>query len=113
MSNDSVKTALLKLEQLFEKVKAEEDHFRFDTEEIIYKPLYELKDMGPMIDMHMNKDVALYREDYDRYFADVRVKNGFLMAFLEFNTMNGQLNQVLKLSDELITMIDRELRRDE
>lgn len=113
LSNDSVKTALLKLEQLFEKVKAEEDHFRFDTEEIIYKPLYELKDMGPMIDKHMNKDVALYREDYDRYFADVRVKNGFLMAFLEFNTMNGQLNQVLKLSDELITMIDRELRRDE
>lgn len=109
LSNDSVKTTLLKLEQLFEKVKAEEDHFRFDTEEIIYKPLYELKDMRPMIDLHMKKDVALHRADYDRYFADVRVKNGFLMAFLEFNTMNGQLNQVLKLSDELVAMIDREL----
>jgi hypothetical protein len=34
------------------------------------------------------------------------------MAFLEFSTMNGQLNQVLKLSDELIAMIDRELGRD-
>ena len=56
--------------------------------------------------------MTLRREDYDRYFADVRVKNGFLMAFLEFSTMNGQLNQVLKLSDELIAMIDRELGRD-
>lgn len=65
-----------------------------------------------MIDLHMKKEVTLRREDYDRYFADVRVKNGFLMAFLEFSTMNGQLNQVLKLSDELIAMIDRELGRD-
>ncbi|MBK8498941.1 MAG: hypothetical protein IPL52_09020 [Flavobacteriales bacterium] len=111
LTNDSLKTALLKLEQLFEKFKAEEDHFRFDSEEVIYKPLYELKDMGPMIDLHMKKDVALLRADYDRYFADVRVKNGFLMAFLEFSTMNGQLNQVLKLSDQLIAMIDRELAR--
>ncbi len=112
LTNDSVKTALLKLEQLFEKVKAEEDHFRFDSEEIIYKPLYELKDMGPMIDLHMKKEVELRLEDYDRYFADVRVKNGFLMAFLEFSTMNGQLNQVLKLSEELIGMIDREVAKE-
>jgi hypothetical protein len=113
LSNDSVKTALLKLEQLYEKVKAEEDHFRFDSEEIIFKPLYELKDMGPMIDLHMKKEVVLRREDYDRYFADVRVKNGFLMAFLEFNTMNGQLDQVLKLSDQLVAMIDRERSKAE
>lgn len=113
LTNDSVKAGLLKLEQLLEKVKAEEDHFRFDSEEVIYKPLYELKDMQPMIDLHMKKEVTLRREDYDRYFADVRVKNGFLMAFLEFSTMNGQLNQVLKLSDELIAMIDRELGRDQ
>lgn len=113
LTNDSLKSALLKLEQLFEKVKAEEDHFRFDSEEIIYKPLYELKDMGPMIDLHMKKDVLLRKEDYERYFADARVKNGFLMAFLEFNTMNGQLNQVLKLSDELNAMIDGELKRGE
>ena len=111
LTNDSVKTALLKLEQLFEKVKAEEDHFRFDSEEIIFKPLYELKDMGPMIDLHMKKDVVMQRADYDRYFADVRVKNGFLMAFLEFSTMNGELDQVLKLSDQLVAMIDRELER--
>lgn len=113
LTNDSLKSALLKLEQLFEKVKAEEDHFRFDSEEIIFKPLYELKGMGPMIDLHMTKEVVLRREDYDRYFADVRVKNGFLMAFLEFNTMNGQLNQVLKLSDQLVAMIDRELSNEE
>lgn len=112
LTNDSVKAGLLKLEQLLEKVKAEEDHFRFDSEEVIYKPLYELKDMQPMIDLHMKKEVTLRRDDYDRYFADVRVKNGFLMAFLEFSTMNGQLDQVLKLSDELIAMIDRELGRD-
>lgn len=109
LTNDSLKTSLLKLGQLFERMKAEEDHFHFDSEEIIYKPLYELKDMGPMIDLHMMEEVVLHRADHDSCFADVRVKNGFLMAFLEFSTMNGQLNQVLQLSDELVAMINREL----
>ena len=112
LTNDSVKTALLKLEQLYEKVKAEEDHFRFDSEEVIYKPAYELMDLGPTLDLYMGKDVVMHQVDFAPYFADKRVKNGFLMAFLEFSTMNGQLDQVLKLSDELIAMIDRELGRE-
>lgn len=109
LSNDSVKTALLKLEQLYEKVKAEEDHFRFDSEEVIYKPAYELIDLGPTLELYMGKDVVMRLEDFAPYFADKRVKNGFLMAFLEFSTMNRQLDQVLKLSDQRIAMIDREL----
>jgi len=65
--------------------------------------------MGQLINLHMRKGIVPRQENYDRCFADVRVKNGFLMAFLEFSTMNGQLNQVLKLSDELIGMVDREV----
>ncbi len=68
--------------------------------------------MGQMINLHMRKEIVPRRENYDRCFADVRVKNGFLMAFLEFSTMNGQLNQVLKLSDELNGMIDREVAKE-
>jgi len=109
LSNDSVKTALLKLEQLYEKVKAEEDHFRFDSEEGIYKPAYELIDLGPTLELYMGKDVVMRLEDFAPYFADKRVKNGFLMAFLEFSTMNRQLDQVLTLSHQRISMIDREL----
>jgi hypothetical protein len=50
--------------------------------------------------------------DIAPYFADKRVKNGFLMAFLEFPTMNRQLDQVLKLSDQHIAIIDHELSKE-
>lgn len=112
ITNDSVKTTLLVLESLFKQAKAEEDHFRFDAEEIIFKPLYEDMDMGPMIDRHIGKDVVLRREDYVRYFADVRVKNGFLMALIEFHAMNAQLKEIVGISERLVGMIDRELAKE-
>ena len=59
LSNDSIKTSLLVLESLYKQAKAEEDHFRFDSEEIIYKPVYELMDLGPSLDVHMGQDVVL------------------------------------------------------
>jgi hypothetical protein len=111
LTNDSIKTSLLVLESLYEQAKAEEDHFRFDSEEIIYKPVYELMDLGPTLDMYMGKDVTLRQEDFEPYFADLRVKNGFLMVLIEFSTMNRQLKEISELSDRLIGMIDQELER--
>jgi hypothetical protein len=109
LSNDSIKTSLLVLESLYKQAKAEEDHFRFDSEEIIYKPAYELMDLGPSLDVHMGKDVVLQQKDFDPYFADVRVKNGFLMVLVEFSTMNAQLKEIAEMCDRLIAMIDGEL----
>jgi hypothetical protein len=111
LTNDSVKTSLLVLESLFKQAKAEEEHFRFDAEELIYKPVYELMDLEPTLNIYMGKEVVMRQEDYAPYFADNRVKNGFLMATLEFSTMNRQLSEVRKISEELTGMIDRELER--
>jgi hypothetical protein len=59
----------------------------------------------------MGKEVALRQEDFEPYFADLRVKNGFLMVLIEFSTMNRQLKEISELSDRLIGLIDRELER--
>jgi hypothetical protein len=112
LTNDSVKTSLLVLESLFKQAKAEEEHFRFDAEELIYKPAYELMDLEPTLNIHIGQDVVMRQEDFAPYFADKRVKNGFLMATLELSTMNGQLNEVRKISEELTGMIDRELTKE-
>jgi hypothetical protein len=69
-------------------------------------------DLEPTLNIHMGKDVVMRQEDFAPYFADKRVKNGFLMATLELSTMNGQLNEVKKISEELIGMIDRELEQE-
>lgn len=49
ISNEAIKTRLMDLESLYKKMKSEEDHFRFDTEKLIYEPLYELMDLNQLV----------------------------------------------------------------
>ena len=111
LTNDSVKTTLLVLESLYKQTKAEEDHFRFDSEELIYKPAYEMMDLEPLLKQHMGAEVVMDRKTYDAFFSDFRTKNGFLMVLIEFSTMNGQLKEIRTISEGLIALIDREIER--
>ena len=111
ITNDTIKTQLLNLESMYKQTKAEEDHFRFDSEEIIYKPLYKYIDLHMPVKMYMGEDVELSKEMYKNYFADVSVKNGFLMAILEFSTMNPQLEKMKTTSLNLIETINKELKK--
>ncbi|WP_420576798.1 DUF6090 family protein [Ekhidna sp.] len=111
ISNDSIKSQLLNLDAMLQRLIAEEDHFRFDSEEIIYPPLYELIDMHPLIQNYMGKDVTFTMDMYVEYFSDTRVKNGFLMAILEFSTMNSQLRERKEITHNLIEIIDKEITR--
>jgi len=113
ITNDSVRTYVLVLESLYKQAKAEEDHFRFDSEEIIFRPIYHLMDLEPIIGLHTGKETVLDRADYDVYFTDKRTKNGFLMVQLEFGTMNGQLQEIVSRSERLVAMIDEEVAREE
>jgi len=111
ISNDSIKTQLLNLDAMLQRLKAEEDHFRFDSEEIIYPPLYEQVDLHPLIKKISGEDVELTMEMYEDYFNDMRVKNGFLMTILEFSTMTEQLKERKQTTESLISMIDKEIAK--
>jgi hypothetical protein len=45
IQNDSIKTLLFDLESTYKQLKAEEDHWRFDSEELVFKPSYNDLDM--------------------------------------------------------------------
>ncbi len=85
ISNDSIKSLLLDIDSLYKKMKSEEDHYRFDTEERIYKPLYNTMDLIPMIRNFEYRvtygAVGTFkplRADYfDGFLTDGRIKNGF------------------------------------
>lgn len=117
ISNDSIKNILLNIESLYKKMKSEEDHFRFDTEILIYEPIYNLMDLTPLVDNfaytvsngQAGKDVTLSQEHYRDYFESKLIKNGFLMAVLEFGTMNDQMREMKRMSEELIRLIDVEI----
>jgi len=119
ISNDSIKNILLNIESLYKKMKSEEDHFRFDTEKLIYEPIYALMDLSPLVNNfaynasngNAGKNVILSKDYYKEYLNNTMIKNGFLMAVLEFGVMNDQMREMNRMSEELIRMIELEIKK--
>ncbi len=109
ITNDRIKSFLFRLEAAYQENKAEEDHLRFDAEELLYKPLYEQLDLGPMLRAYMGEADALSPDSFDPFREDPRIKNGFHLAILEFSKLNEQLEGMKTICLDLIVEIDREL----
>ncbi|MFZ6053085.1 DUF6090 family protein [Halocola ammonii] len=120
ISNDSIKNNLLNQDALFKELKGEEEHYRFDTEELLYKPSFKILDLNPITKKYMydasngqvGADLSLPTESFKKLLLDIEHKNGFVMAVFEFTVMNGQLEQMKTLSEELMELIDRELQKN-
>nr|MBP6310523.1 hypothetical protein [Arenimonas sp.] len=120
ISNVKIKNQLLNIDALYKKMKSEEDHYRFDTEKLIYEPLYEMMDLNPLVQNfafqeskgQAGKDVVLTSEYFVPYFKSTKLKNGFVMTILELETMNGQMQQLKDQSEALIVSIDEEIKAD-
>ena len=117
ISNDSIKNTLLNMESLYNVMKDEEAHFRYDAEILLYEPSYDMMDMNPIVQNYMyyasngavgdNRDLS--KEEFDAMLKDTKQKNGFVMAVYEFNVMNTQLKQMKNMSNQLIELINKEL----
>ncbi|NND87779.1 MAG: hypothetical protein HKM28_00870, partial [Flavobacteriaceae bacterium] len=120
ISNDAIKNYLLNIEALYKELKGEEEHYRYDTEVLLYEPSFRILDLNPntkkfiynMSNGQAGEDVSLPRDRFELLLQDLKHKNGFVMAVYEFNVMNGQLEQMKKLSLELIELIDAEIQRE-
>lgn len=119
ISNEFIKNKLLDIESLYKKMKSEEDHFRFDTEKLIYEPLYELMDLQQLVSNFeyvisggkSGQRVVLNAAFFEDYLKSQKLKNGFSMTILEFGTMNVQMRLMKQMSEELIASIDTEIAR--
>jgi hypothetical protein len=118
ISNEKIKKRMLDINLLYKKYKAEEDHFRFDTENNIYKPLYANIDLNPIInngEYYFNQGKSGTHMPFaDDFFVEFlhnqNVKNGFVLAVLEFTTLNGHMQKMINESQQLIKAIDVELK---
>lgn len=85
ISNDSIKNMLLDIETLYKKLKSEEEHYRFDTEELIYKPIYGLMDLHPMVNNFqyrlsngvMGRNIKLTADYYKDFLANKKDQKWF------------------------------------
>ena len=90
---------------------------RFDTEKLIYEPLYELMDLHKLMSNFTyvasggssGNKVTLDAAYFEDYLKSLKLKNGFAMTILEFGTMNEQMTMMKQMSGELIASIDQEI----
>ena len=118
ISNDSIKNTLLNMETLYKVMKDEESHFRYDSETLLYDPYFEKVDTNPIVKNftyqvtggQAGERIVLNDSHFEPMLNDLQQKNGFVMAVYELTTMNGQLNEMKAMCEELIALIDKELK---
>jgi len=119
ISNDSIKNTLLNMETLYKVMKDEESHFRYDSETLLYDPYFEKVDTNPIVKNftyhasggNAGERVPLTKKHFENMLNDVKQKNGFVMAQYEFTVMNGQLSEMKVMCNQLIELIDKELKK--
>ncbi|PWI30396.1 hypothetical protein DI383_08085 [Flavobacteriaceae bacterium LYZ1037] len=120
ISNDAIKNGLLNIDALYKELKGEEEHYRFDTEVLLYEPSFNVLDLNPLTKKFMydvsngqaGENTEIPRENFETLLKDTKHKNGFVMAVYEFTVMNGQLATMKNMSEELLHLIDKELKKD-
>ena len=119
ISNDSIKNGLLNLETLYKKLKYEEEHFRYDSEVMLYEPSYGILDINALVknftyqvtNGQAGEHVSLPKENYETLLKNIKQKNGFAMATYEFPFMNSQLEEMKNMCEKIITLINSELEK--
>jgi len=119
ISNDSIKNGLLNIDALYKELKGEEEHYRFDTEVLLYEPSFNVLDLNPLTKKFMydvsngqaGENTEIPRENFEILLKDTKHKNGFVMAVYEFTVMNSQLTNMKIMSEKLIQLIDNELKK--
>ena len=119
ITNDYIKNTLLNIELLYIKLKSEEEHYLFDTKKTFYEPQYKFVDLSILIDNftyqvtngESGKNIALSEKMLEEIYESIELKNGFSLSILEYEKMNNQMKEMIKLSENLINMINSEINR--
>ena len=117
ISSQKIKNGLMDLELLYEKMKGDEDHMRFDFEGYVYAPFFDAVDILPMSENYAfmatggqaGSEAPLSREDIEGLLRDHRFKNGFTLVVYMMREINARFLEMRTIARYLITEIDREL----
>jgi hypothetical protein len=117
ISSQAIKNDLMNLDLLYEQMKGDEDHMRFDLEGYVYTPFFDAVDIEPMTENYVytstggqaGADVPLSRGAVDGLLDDVRYKNGFTLVIYMMRVINGRFTAMRDIARGLIAQIDQEL----
>jgi hypothetical protein len=117
ISSQAIKNGLMDLGLLYEKLKGDEDHMRFDLEGYVYAPFFDTVDIEPMTQSYVYAstggqagiDAPLSRDDVEKLLSDVRYKNGFTLVIYMMRVINERFAAMRAIAEELVAQIDQEL----
>ncbi len=121
ISNQEIKNVLLELEKVYKVTKDEEEHFRFDSEELLYKPYFEKIDCYPLVENfkyqisqgQIGKNIPISKIEINKMLKDLTQKNGFVMAAFEFDALRTQFQNMKNICNDAISLIDEEINSDD
>ena len=117
ISSQPIKSSLMDLGLLYEKMKGDEDHIRFDFEGYVYAPFFETVDIEPMSENYayvisqgqVGSEMPLSRDAIETLLGDIRFKNGFTLVVYMMRAINSRFAEMRTTAVDLIEQIDREL----
>jgi len=117
ITNDKIKYRLLDIEGVYKKLQYDEEHYRFDSEETFYKPIYSTMDMEPMLlnytyrvsNGKLGKLKTLTQQYFEPLLKNIEIKNGFMLTAFMFDAINKHMVKMKLMSEELIVIIDQEI----
>ena len=117
ISSQAIKSAFMDLDLLYEKMKGDEDHMRFDFEGYVYAPFFDAVDIEPMSENYAyivsqgqaGSELPLSREAIETLLQDLRFKNGFTLVVYMMRAINSRFVDMRAIAVDLIEQIDREL----
>ena len=117
ISSQEIKNALMDLDLLYEKMKGDEDHMRFDFEGYVYAPFFDAVDIEPMSENYAyavtggqaGSQPAISKASIETLLRDVRFKNGFTLVVYMMRAINLRFVEMRTIAVDLVDKIDREL----
>ena len=117
ISSQGIKNSLMDLDLLYEKMKGDEDHMRFDFEGYVYAPFFEAVDVEAMSMNYLymasqgqaGAELPLSRDDAETLLADIRFKNGFTLVVYMMHAINSRFVEMRAIAVDLVEQIDGEL----
>lgn len=117
ISSLKIKNGLMDLELLYEKMKGDEDHMRFDFEGYVYAPFFDAVDIEAMSENYAfalsagqaGSEQPLSRADIEVLLQDHRLKNGFTLVVYMMRALNARFVEMRTIAAEIVAQIDREL----
>lgn len=117
ISSQEIKNGLMDLDLLYEKMKGDEDHMRFDFEGYVYAPFFDAVDIEPMSENYAytvtqgqaGSQPQISRDDVNVLLGDIRLKNGFTLVVYMMRVINDRFAEMRSIAVDLVEQIDREL----